>query len=132
MFDAPRVSLTVIAAALITVPVPVTLTLDPAADTNPVNTQHCVTATAQDASGNPTSDITVRFSVTGTITTGGSTATDGSGQATFCYWGPTTPGADAITAYAATDDSNTQDPGEPGGAATKTRGVGPSAREEHC
>src|SRR3989449_1605831 len=99
---------------------PATLTLTPAAATNPVNTQHCVTATVEDASGNPTPDITVRFTVTGAVNTSGSATTDANGQATFCYTGPTAPGADAITAYADTDNNNVQDAGEPGGAAAKT------------
>jgi hypothetical protein len=64
--------------------------------------------------------VTVRFSVTGSVTTGGSATTDANGEAQFCYTGPDFPGADAIHAYADTDKSNTQDPGEPFGDATKT------------
>jgi hypothetical protein len=41
------------------------------------------------------------------------------GQATFCYTGPALPGADAITAYADTNNNNVHDVGEPSGAATK-------------
>jgi hypothetical protein len=99
---------------------PATLTLAPPTDTNPVGTQHCVTATVQDAVGNPTSGVTVRFTVTGSINTTGSATTDANGQATFCYTGPTATGADTITAYADTDTDNTQDPGEPAGTAAKT------------
>src|SRR5439155_23474532 len=44
---------------------PASLTLSPAVATNTVGTQHCVTATVKDASGNPTPGITVRFSVVG-------------------------------------------------------------------
>jgi hypothetical protein len=99
---------------------PATLTLTPAAATNPVNTQHCVTATAKDASGSPTPGITVRFTVTGSVNTTGSATTDANGAAPFCYTGPTSPGGDAITAYADTDNNNTQDTGEPSGAAAKT------------
>jgi N-acetylneuraminic acid mutarotase len=104
---------------LVAARVPATLTLDPAAATNPVDTQHCVTATVKDASGNPVPDITVRFTVTGAVNTSGSASADTNGQATFCYQGPPLPGTDAITAYADTDDDSAQAPGEPGGAATK-------------
>jgi hypothetical protein len=65
--------------------------------------------------------ITVRFSVTpSTFRTpaAGSATTNGSGQATFCYTS-SLPGADAIHAYADTNTSNTQDPGEPFDDATK-------------
>ena len=99
---------------------PATLTLDPAADTNPVDTEHCVTATVRDAFGNPVPNVTVRFTVTGSVNTTGSATTDANGEAEFCYDGPPLPGADAISAYADTDNDNTQDPGEPAGAATKT------------
>jgi hypothetical protein len=99
---------------------PATLTLSPAADTNDVDTEHCVTATVEDASGNPVPNVTVRFSVTGAVNTSGSATTDASGEAEFCYQGPELPGADAITAFADTDNDQTQDAGEPAGAAEKT------------
>lgn len=99
---------------------PATLVLTPPAATNPVGSQHCVTATVRDAFGNPTPGITVNFTVTGSVNTTGSATTNASGQATFCYVGPELPGADAITAYADTDLDNTQDPGEPAGTAAKT------------
>ncbi|MDQ1595709.1 MAG: hypothetical protein QOH40_2265, partial [Arthrobacter pascens] len=86
------------------------LSLVPAADTNDVATQHCVTATVEDASGNPTSGITVRFQVTGSVNTSGSDTTDVNGEATFCYQGPELPGADAISAFADTNNDTTQDP----------------------
>ena len=99
---------------------PATLVLTPPAASNPVNTQHCVTATVRDAFTNPTPGITVRFSVSGAVTTSGSGTTNASGQATFCYNGPSLPGADTITAYADTNNNNTQNVGEPSGAAAKT------------
>jgi hypothetical protein len=98
---------------------PATLTLSPKADTNDVDTQHCVTATVTDAAGNPTPSITVRFSVTGSVNTSGSATTDANGEATFCYQGPELPGADAISAFADTDNDGTQDQGEPSDTATK-------------
>jgi hypothetical protein len=99
---------------------PFLLTLSPAAGTNPVDTQHCVTATVTDAFGNPTPGVAVNFRVAGAVGRTGSATTDAAGQATFCYIGPPLPGVDAITAYADTDRDNTQDAGEPAGAAAKT------------
>jgi hypothetical protein len=103
-----------------TVGPPARLTLNPRTATNPVGTQHCVTATVTDQFENPTPWIIVRFSVTGSVNTTGSATTNTSGQATFCYNGPPFPGADAIHAYADTNNSNTQDLGEPFDDATKT------------
>jgi len=98
---------------------PATLTLMPKAASNPVDTEHCVTATVEDGSGNPVPNVTVRFSVTGSVNTTGSKATDANGQATFCYDGPALPGDDAIEAYADSDNDGTQDAGEPFDTATK-------------
>jgi hypothetical protein len=100
--------------------VPATLTLTPAAAKSPVNTQHCVTATVEDASGNPTPAITVRFSVTGSVTTSGPATTDTNGQPTFCYAGPLFPSTDTITAYADPNTNTTQHADEPRDGATKT------------
>jgi hypothetical protein len=99
---------------------PDSLELTPATDTNPVDTQHCVTAAVEDAADNPTPNVTVRFSVTGSVTTSGADTTDASGEATFCYTGPALPGVDAIAAYADTDNDSTQDADEPGDTAAKT------------
>jgi hypothetical protein len=98
---------------------PASLVLTPATASNTVDTQHCVTATVRDAFGNPVPGVTVRFTVAGSVNTSGSATTNSSGNATFCYQGPPLPGADAITAFADTDNDNTQDTGEPSGAATK-------------
>jgi Bacterial Ig-like domain (group 1)/Beta-propeller repeat len=105
---------------LSTIGLPATLTLNPPAATNPVDSQHCVTATVQDASGNPVPNVVVRFQVSGSVNTSGSATTDANGEATFCYFGPPLPGADTITAYADTDNNNVQDPGEASGVAEKT------------
>jgi hypothetical protein len=99
---------------------PATLTLAPKTDTNTVDQQHCVTATVKDALGNPTPNIVVRFSVTGSVSTTGSQTTNAMGQATFCYTGPALPGADVITAYADTNNNNVEDVGEPDDIAAKT------------
>ena len=99
---------------------PATLVLTPATDTNTVDDQHCVTATVRDAFGNLTPNITVRFSVAGSVTTTGSAVTNAAGQAQFCYTGPGLPGADVITAYADTNGDNVRQPTEPQGTAAKT------------
>jgi hypothetical protein len=99
---------------------PASLELTPATAENPVDTEHCVTAAVEDAADNPTPGITVRFSVTGSVTTSGSETTDAAGEAEFCYTGPALPGADAISAYADTDGDSTQDVGEPSDTAAKT------------
>lgn len=99
---------------------PATLELEPASATNVVNTGHCVTATVEDAFGNATPGITVRFSVAGSVTTSGSAATDAGGEAEFCYTGPALPGADTITAYADTDGDSVNDADEPEDTAAKT------------
>src|SRR5918996_575740 len=106
---------------------PATLVLEPAADTNPVGTDHTVTATVRDAFTNPTPGITVRFTVTGSVNTSGQCTTNTTGQCDFTYSGPTTPGADAITAFADTNNNGTQNAGEPVGAAEKTCAPGAPA-----
>ena len=98
---------------------PATLTLAPKTATNPVDTQHCVTATVNDAAGNPVANIVVRFSMTGSVSASGTDTTDANGEAEFCYTGPALPGADAIHAYADTDNDSTQDASEPFDDATK-------------
>jgi hypothetical protein len=99
---------------------PATLTLNPPAATNPVDSEHCVTATVQDGSGSAVANVVVRFQVSGSVETSGSATTDANGEATFCYVGPPLPGADTITAFADTDNNNVQDPVEPNGVAEKT------------
>ena len=99
---------------------PATLTLSPAAATNPVGTPHTVTATVRDAGGNVYPGVTVRFSVTGVNSASGSATTDATGQASFTYFGGTATGVDTITAFADTDADGIQGLGEPGGTATKT------------
>jgi hypothetical protein len=105
---------------LSTIGLPAILTLNPPTATNPVDSQHCVTALVHDASGNSVADVVVRFNVIGSVETSGSATTDANGEATFCYFGPPLPGADTIVAYADTDNNNVQDSGEPSGVAEKT------------
>ena len=99
---------------------PATVTLDPKAASNEVDTTHCVTATVRDAFQNPVPKVTVRFAVIGVNTQVGSDVTDENGQADFCYSG-TKAGVDEITAYADSDNDQTRDvPAEPGDVAAKT------------
>jgi hypothetical protein len=74
--------------------------LNPPTASNPVDSEHCVTASVQDASGNPVANVVVRFQVIGSVDTSGSATTGSNGEATFCYIGPPLPGADTITAFA--------------------------------
>jgi Bacterial Ig-like domain (group 1) len=99
---------------------PATLVLEPESDENVVDEEHCVTATVEDAFGNPTPGITVVFTVTGASSESGSAVTDAAGQATFCYTGPPLPGVDVILAFADTDADGMLDPGEPSDRASKT------------
>jgi hypothetical protein len=98
-----------------------TLTLAPAQDSNPVGTQHCVTATARNTAGGPAANVTVRFSVTGSTTTSGTGVTNASGEARFCYTGPTFPGNDTISAYADNNNNGIQDANEPSAVPPATK-----------
>ena len=100
-------------------PAPTSLVLTPASATNPVGVEHCVTALVTDGSGVPVPGILVRFSVSGANSTTSSATTGSDGTAMFCYVG-TNAGDDTIDAFADTDGSGTQDPGEPSGTASKT------------
>jgi hypothetical protein len=105
-------------------PHPTTLDLNPPTAENPVDTQHCVTATVRDQYGEPMQGINVEFRVTGSVTASGEADTDRNGEAEFCYDGPAFPGADAIHAWADWNpDNDMQDltavPPEPFDDATK-------------
>ncbi len=94
------------------------MTLNPPAATNEVGTEHTVTATVSDASGQPAAPVTVRSTVTGSTHTTG-TCTTGNGSCTFTCTGPQLPGADSTTACADTNSNSTCDPGEPIAEAAK-------------
>jgi hypothetical protein len=104
-------------------PTPTTVELNPEAAINPVGTEHTVTATVKDESGNPVEGATVEFRVTGAVTTEGECTTDADGQCDFTFQGPEFPGATEITAFVDIDnpdnEPNTQDPLEPFAVATK-------------
>jgi hypothetical protein len=95
-------------------PVPATVMLSPAAATDPVGTSHTVTATVDNAGGQPVPNATVDFNVTGSVNTTGSCTTGTNGQCSFIYQGPNLPGQDAITGCAGPSG------GPPCGTAMKT------------
>jgi hypothetical protein len=101
---------------------PFMLDLQPFEDTNDVGTQHCVTATVTDQSGQPVPGITVVFDVEGASEIDqnppdedGTATTNNQGVATFCYTGPDLPGKDVIRAFADTDNDGMQDAPPPVG-----------------
>lgn len=73
------------------------LSITPPTATNPVNTEHCVTATTLDQNGDPIVGIRVDFSVSGANTSTGFEFSDASGDAQYCYTG-TAVGTDSIIA----------------------------------
>jgi hypothetical protein len=97
-----------------------TLNLEPRDAVNPVATPHCVTATALNTGGLPAANVTIYFTVTGSVSANGSDVTNAAGQAEFCYTGPNFPGADLITAFADNNNNGDQDPTEPDATANKT------------
>jgi hypothetical protein len=103
-----------------------TLDLEPASATNPVGTQHCVTATALNSAGAPAPNVVVDFSVTGSVTAAGTATTDANGEAEFCYMGPTFPGTDVIFAFADNNQNGVHDPKEPSDTADKAWVIPPS------
>jgi hypothetical protein len=73
------------------------VTLAPKDATNPINTEHCVTASVKDQNDDPVVGVRVDSSVTGVNPTNGFGNTAADGTANFCYTG-TNPGSDTITA----------------------------------
>jgi hypothetical protein len=71
--------------------------LAPKTATNPVGTEHCVTATVEDQYGDALEGIDVDFAVTGANPSTGSAMTSTEGEAGFCYLGANA-GTDTITA----------------------------------
>ncbi len=83
--------------------------LTPPSATNPINTQHTVTAKVQDDNGNPVVGRTVNFSIVSGPHAGltGSGSTDGTGQTAFTYTG-TVVGTDVIEASFVDNNGNTK------------------------
>ena len=76
------------------------ISLDPPTATNTIGEDHTVTATVNDAIGDPLEGVEVTFEVTAGPNAGdtGSDATDASGEATFTYTGNGGAGTDTIEA----------------------------------
>jgi hypothetical protein len=98
----------------------VAIALEPAADTNPVGSDHTVTATVEDEFGNPVAGEDVHFAVSGggtPVPASGDDTTDASGLATFTFTNGTA-GTNTITACIDADGQSDCDAGE---AATPPR-----------
>lgn len=107
-----------VATTLTVYPAATNLTLTPTNGVGTVGDQTTFTATATDDQNYPVAGVTVKYAVSGSVTTSGSCPTDDNGQCTFTYTGPQLPGADQISAYADNNTSNQQDQGEPTATAT--------------
>ncbi|GAN32216.1 MAG: hypothetical protein DYG83_12230 [Candidatus Brocadia sp. AMX2] len=84
--------------------------LTPLSATNPLGTDHTVTARVQDGDGNPLAGVVVTFTVVSGPHAGvtGNDTTDASGQATFTYTGTgSTTGTDVIEASFVNDAGDT-------------------------
>lgn len=88
-----------------------TVGLSPATATNPVGTNHTVTATAQSAGGTPVPGATVNFQVMIGPNAGktGQGSTNAQGQTTFTYTDTGGPGTDQIQAFIGNLGSNVVD-----------------------
>ena len=86
------------------------ITLTPVEATNPVGTDHTVTATLFDDNLNPLPGITVNFEVTAgpNVGTTGSCVTDANGQCTFTYTGDGGAGTDTIVGSFVDDQGQTR------------------------
>lgn len=83
------------------------ITAAPKHSTNPINTQHCITATVVNQNGVPQANLNIIFTVRGVNgIIGGAALTNASGQAQFCYVGANA-GRDSI--YAAIGTTGIQD-----------------------
>lgn len=73
--------------ALAPVALVASLVLTPETATNPIGTEHCVTAIVSDRQQNPVAGVRVAFSVSGANPSMGVVVTAENGQAQFCYSG---------------------------------------------
>ena len=100
----------------------VAIALEPATDTNPVGSNHTVTATVEDEFGNPVAGEDVHFAVTGggtPVPASGDDDTDVIGEATFTFTNGTAS-LNTITACIDADAGSDCDVGEVSDTATKT------------
>jgi hypothetical protein len=83
------------------------ITLSPSTASNPVNTDHTVTATVQDDDGNPVQGRDVNFDITDGPNSGmtGSDVTDASGKASFT-WSSSVVGNDIVVATSEDSEGN--------------------------
>ncbi len=93
------------------------LVLSQSSGTEVVGKSHSVTATVRDQFGDTSSNVIIRFSVTGANSTSASRTTNSDGVATFAYTGSKT-GKDTLKAYADVNGSNKQETGEPSASVT--------------
>lgn len=79
---------------------PGSISLTPATATNPVDTDHSITATVRNSDGSPESGGLVTFNVTAGPDSGatGTETTNASGEATYTYTNNGTAGTDTIEA----------------------------------
>jgi Ca2+-binding RTX toxin-like protein len=104
------------------------ISLEPATDSNEVDTDHTVTATVVDEFGTPVVGVAVHFAVTGVGApdpASGDDTTDADGEATFTFTNETA-GANTITACVDDDAGSDCDGGEVSDTATKTWTAGPA------
>ena len=103
---------------------PSSVVLTPATDTNPVDTDHTVTATVRNSAGDPVANSKVLVHVSGAVTADRTCTTGTDGRCSVTYHGPSTPGSDTITGCADANSNGVADASEPCGTATKAW-VGP-------
>jgi hypothetical protein len=85
------------------------IALAPKTATNPVNTQHCVTATVRDQNQAPVPGVRVDFVVSGANTANGFSTTNAQGQAQFCYTGTNTGNDNIVASVGALSDDATKE-----------------------
>jgi Bacterial Ig-like domain (group 1) len=95
------------------------VTLSPATATNPVGTQHTVTANVTEPD-DPAPGKTVFFQVSGANSTSGTAVTNSSGDATFTYTGANAGDDTIVACVDEDDDGNYCEAGEATASASKT------------
>jgi hypothetical protein len=95
------------------------LKLSPSSQSVTAGAQAALNASVTHGAGTPAPGATVRFSVAGANSGGGSVTTDGAGQAGFSYK-PGKAGTDTVTAFEDIDGNGVQGTAEPGATATVT------------
>lgn len=104
---------------ILVAPPPATLTLSPGSATNGLDAEHCLTATATEAGGDPSAGVAVKFTISGTFDKTRVRGTGLDGKARICY-STAAAGTDTIVAFADTNRSGSKDTEEPAATATAT------------